>query len=530
MKEQLTRLIDNGKSYWNRFTPKRKKVILLSGGGILLGAILITVFLNMGRLRYRTLFSGMTQQETAQVSAAINDLDYDVDVRFDSNGNITVPAEQYDKVMLDLGGQDFPKTTLSYDIFLNNSLTATDFEKKQSLIFQLESDIQYTLTHGIDGVKNASVKLNLPQESSYAWEEKDASAASAGIIITMKSGYTLSGERVAAIKNVVAASLPGGMMPENVKVVDGATGIEVQAKAKEMEETFSVQRLEFEKQIAREMEERVRRILIPSYGTDNVAVVASVELDYDKMLTQETQKIAKDDGSGYVTHENENYTVNGGVPAGEIVGEENNTDTVPTYAANSPGDENGMTQYDKTRDYDYGEIKRQIEKGQAILKNAYVAVTVNTEAMNPERKEEIVSLVSKASGITNQDSIAVGLMDPLARQTAGHLDPGGTGKWYESIPLYAWIILTVTLAGLLFFIFFVLNRAKKKALETEQESEELINSLQAEVEERKRQLAEAAQQEINPGDGAIVQEVRTFAKNNPEITANLIRMWLKEDQ
>ena len=79
-------------------------------------------------------------------------------------------------------------------------------------------------------------------------------------------------------------------------------------------------------------------------------------------------------------------------------------------------------------------------------------------------------------------------------------------------------------------LVLVRKRQKKRLAEAEAESEMLINSLQAEIEERKRQIADAANADNDPSDNAIVQEIRNFAKENPEITASLIRSWLKEDQ
>ena len=53
---------------------------------------------------------------------------------------------------------------------------------------------------------------------------------------------------------------------------------------------------------------------------------------------------------------------------------------------------------------------------------------------------------------------------------------------------------------------------------------------QDEVDQYKRQLEEAARAKVDTKDVAVTDEVRNFAKQNPEITANLLRSWLKEDE
>ena len=45
----------------------------------------------------------------------------------------------------------------------------------------------------------------------------------------------------------------------------------------------------------------------------------------------------------------------------------------------------------------------------------------------------------------------------------------------------------------------------------------------------RRQLEATAKAGAQSKDTVIVDEVRGFAKDNPEITASLIRSWLKED-
>ena len=133
------------------------------------------------------------------------------------------------------------------------------------------------------------------------------------------------------IKNLVASSVPR-LQPENVKVMDAETSQELAGSTgeKTASETAS-NNLEFEKQVQSQLEENVRRVLAPRYGTDGVVAVAKVVIDYDKMMTEEMTLQEKDGGGGYTTSFSEQYTLDGQVAAGGIVGEENNTD-IPQQA------------------------------------------------------------------------------------------------------------------------------------------------------------------------------------------------------
>lgn len=55
-------------------------------------------------------------------------------------------------------------------------------------------------------------------------------------------------------------------------------------------------------------------------------------------------------------------------------------------------------------------------------------------------------------------------------------------------------------------------------------------ALQREIEEHKRQLQSEAMASSDEKENAITQEVRDFVKENPEITAALIRSMLREEK
>ena len=54
--------------------------------------------------------------------------------------------------------------------------------------------------------------------------------------------------------------------------------------------------------------------------------------------------------------------------------------------------------------------------------------------------------------------------------------------------------------------------------------------IEREIEEHKRQLQNEALASANSKENAITEEIRNFAKENPEITAALLRSMLREDQ
>ena len=84
-------------------------------------------------------------------------------------------------------------------------------------------------------------------------------------------------------------------------------------------------------------------------------------------------------------------------------------------------------------------------------------------------------------------------------------------------------------------VFLILSRRKAKAKknkalsEEEQLEQELERRAQEEAEAQRRKLRDAALATVSRETKA-VDEVKEFAVENPEITASLIRAWLKEGE
>ena len=81
-------------------------------------------------------------------------------------------------------------------------------------------------------------------------------------------------------------------------------------------------------------------------------------------------------------------------------------------------------------------------------------------------------------------------------------------------------------------ILLTLQAKKKKKLAEEAAAAETAtqDDINREIEEHKRMLQNEALANSNQVESAITQEIRDFAKENPEITASLLRSLLKEEQ
>lgn len=518
--------------------PKQKRVLYGSiAAAVLVLAVILALSLNGSDGPYAVLYPEITATEAGTVYQTL--LEMGATPKINKQGQVMVPENELDIWILQLAAKGYPQSAPPYDIFSSHTgLTATETETKQWLVYQLQDRIQTTLKR-IGGVENAIVTITIPDSSQYVWEQatKD-SKATAGVLLTLSSGVNLSGTQVSSIKNLVASNVPK-MVADDVTVVNAQTGLELNVTTTE-EGMNNAQSMALEAQVQQKIEENIVRLLAPRYGLDGVVAVAKVTLDYDKMMTEKMELVEKpgENGGGYLNNDKGSYGINGNVPAGGIVGEQDNTEP-PQYAYNNPDGENGMTQYWWDRDYDYGYIKTQIEQNNAKLKRATVSVMVNETSLSPTVQQELISLVSGSTDIA-PELIYVSTFSAPENPNVVDPTPNPLPVWLSQ----PWYVYAIAGGVLLVLILVVLILVKAKAKKKKQaelaakallgiptEEDDLMEQMQmAEIAKHKKELEDAARNGLDPKDEAVVEEVRNFAKGNPEVTANLLRSWLKEGE
>ncbi|MEG0852474.1 MAG: flagellar basal-body MS-ring/collar protein FliF [Angelakisella sp.] len=528
MEDQIKKSFGSIKEYWDKQSPKRKKVITFSGVGIFLFALIVVAMLNGSDARFVTLYSSMDRQEATAVYTILQDME--IPAEMDDKGNVMVPKKNADTVRLDLAAQGYPKSTLSYDVFnSSNGLTTTEFEKKVILSQQLETRLQDTLTR-IEGVNKAVVTLDLAQGSNYVWEQ-ETTKSSAGVLLTLNPGKTLEPKQVSAIKNLVASSAPK-MSPEDVKVVDAATSIELRSTEEQAGGLGGeLERLGFEAEIEKRMEEKVTKQLSLRYTPDKMRVSATVVINYDKMISESMQYKPEQGNTGVIDSLDETYAKDATNYAQGIAGEEQNTDIPIVVDQNNDGTPE-VVDHTRSIDYAISYIKQQVERGQAELTSATMAIMVMDPELDQRQKDAIIEQASKAA------NIPVGNISVENASFEGNTIPTNTvpvGGIDFTDPV-TWAVIGLAILSLAILVFLVLSilrkgKTKKLVAQSNEEVDNLIQeqlNIQKEVEDKKRLLKETAEAKNNQ-ENAIANEVRDFAKQNPEITASLIRSWLKEE-
>ena len=385
--------------------------------------------------------------------------------------------------------------------------------KKQYLVIDLQSRLEETLRQ-IEGVRSAIVTLNIPNESNYVWQTNQ-NQGSASVLLDLNASNTLDVKMINGIKNLVASSVPQ-MDSSRVTVIDSSSGAELAGQSGDGSIDANFLQIEFEKEIESRMQEKILNLLVMPYGYENIRVSVSVVIDYDKMLSEEMEYIPNTDGRGVIQSLEEWYA-NGstkGSTAGGTAGQSSNTD-IPSYQSGD-GTKDGESSY--SAEYLVSYIKRQIEKNNAELKSATVSVVINNQALSTGDISDWVKTIAKAVNIAETDVIVHNVSSEKSDLIVIDKDQVDPLLFYAIIAGSALIVLII----LIFIILTIRKGRKKKKAESE-----IDLKLQQEIKERSKPIGQS--RETDPSI-ATLENIQNFTHENPEITANLIREMLKEDE
>jgi len=532
MKEKLIAFWNKIKTKWSSISKKLKIIIVSSLALVIVAAIVLTVVLNKSD-GYIVLFPNMDSSESAEVYNILKA--QGVAVRINKDGEIEVPQGQWDQLVYELAEKGYPQSTPSYGTFFDNlGMTMTDFEKRQTLRFELQDRLQTTIKR-LNGVKGVVVTISMPEGNNYVWKE-DKEKATASVALTLDNSVKFTEENVSAIKNLVAYSAQK-MQPSDVKVIDANTGLELfgvdELGSKKNSTADEDKRLYYQNVVQAQIEQNAKKILTPIYGDDRVTAVASVTLDYDKITQEIKELITNEDGLGVKQKEDVEYDVHGRVVNDQgIVGEEDNTD-IPSYVNENETEltNEDATHYARSTEWAIGYILTQKEIAQGVIKDATVAVVVdNTNVvLTDTERDALVQLVKNATNI-EADKISV-----YSKYVEKDLPVDVPGTPGDALKVFIAKILPLAIGLILLIIIIIIviaiiisRRMKKKLRKAELEKEAAVKSLQEELNEQKRSLIEEAKKHNSQKD-MTANEVREFVSENPEITAALIRSMIKEE-
>jgi flagellar M-ring protein FliF len=381
-------------------------VVALVGGG--LGVIMLKGDSGGKAL----LFSGLDLEEAADIAGKLDT----ANIRYDLEGGgsaIFVDRAKVDAARMMLSEQGLPtRGSVGWEIFdKTEALGATSFVQNINKTRALEGELSRTIS-SLDMVKAARVHLSLPDRPLF---QKDNQAPTASVVLAL-TGNSMTPEKVRAIRNLVATSVPG-LQINHITVVDDQ-GHTLAAGAESDDTGVGGSTNADERKVSMEDSFRKKVLDIVENITGPGAARVTVALDVD--FNRVTQSAETYDPDGRVLRSsstNESTVASQEANPGDETTVANNVPTgAPAAGAPpQPKSQNNEKRSEETLNYEISKTMRTeiIEGGR--IQHMSVAVVVDDQRVNgadgqpatytprtPEELARIATLVKSAVGFNEQ--------------------------------------------------------------------------------------------------------------------------------
>lgn len=542
MKDKVAIYLDRTKSFVGSMSSKTKKMIVILTVLILVVSIGAATILNMKG--YNVLFTGLNDQEASEIIGKLQEKG--VSYKYQDGGTILVDSKQEEQVKAELVYEGYPKSGFTYDIFKNNiDLMTTDFEKNNYKLFELQDRIGATIRL-FDGVKDAKVTIALGEDRRYVLDTNQKTQASASVVVIMTAGGSPTPEQVKGIQRLVSKSIPQ-LDISNVAVLDG-DGNDV-SQGGSMQSELNKLRADFEDQIERSVQSKVINVLAPFYGAENIRVSVKATVDMNKKIREtinysipeaQVPKTTTNEAGEVVTTE-ENVNIKG-IPSkesinqeitrdknasGGVAGTESNAD-IPIYGALPVNGDEAHIINQNDIDYLVNQIKEQTQVDSGIVEDMMISVSLNANGNPGIAKEDVLNLVGNAAGIAKANQ-----GDKITVVSGSFYDPA-TGE--PQLPAEAsimdqykiWIIGGVAAFIIAVIITIIISMILRKKKKKKRESVQVPSPRIQVVREPADAIVEPEIISIkNEKSMELRNSIRDFAADNPEISAQLLRSWLR---
>lgn len=382
-------------NYWDSLDKRRRRYLLLMVGLIILAIVLVSVMLN--RKEYVVLYSGLTEQEAAEVYTKLKEMN--VQPKMEGRTTILVPKKDEAELRMQMTMEGYPKSGFNYDLYLeSSSFGQTDDEMQKRWIIQLQERLGQSI-RVLEGVEDAVVTIAMPRSDSFVLREKET-PVSASVIVLPKKGYEITSEQAKSIEQLIATSVPG-LKKENISIIDHKMNILNEEQVTESQ--LVSKQLQMKEQLEDRIKKEVKDLLEPVFGYGKVKTSVSVRLNFDKKVTESvTFEPVLDDSGIIVSQEILRERVNN-ITTGGVAGETDNTTQYPE----SLRDQDSSSQKDhRMINYEVNEIKEKIEEEQGSIEQLSIAVVIDNEELDQQTIEGVRELVATAMG-TELDRVAV---------------------------------------------------------------------------------------------------------------------------
>ncbi|MCQ1948267.1 flagellar M-ring protein FliF [Arthrobacter sp. zg-Y1116] len=375
-----------------QFTLAQKTIAIIGIAVVALGIALLASWLT--KPAYTPLFSGLEATDANSIVEQLktDGVPYEV---ANGGGTIMVPEEFVYDQRLKAAGAGLPsESSGGYSLLDEMGVTSSEFQQSVTYKRALEGEIAKTVG-AIDGVKNASVQLAIPEDTVFVSKKADPTAS---VFVETQNGTTLSSDQVSAIVHLTSASVDG-MQSTDVAVID-ATGTVLSAVGTGTVGSADKQATDYEERVTASVQTMLDRVV----GPGNATVAVAADMNYESANRVEESFTAPQDTPALnEATSTEEYTGGANGSAAGILGPDNiavpnggNDDGA--FRSETSTKNNAVNKVTETRDIPAGSLNRQT-----------ISVALNTNAAAGLNVADLEALVATAAGINAErgDEITV---------------------------------------------------------------------------------------------------------------------------
>ena len=514
-------------------------------------AIAIFVVLFVQEPDYRPL----AKMDTEELIETLDYLDANL-IDYKLEGNIIqVRVDEYQKIKLGMSREGLAQAEQAgADIIMQDmGFGVSQRVEIERLKHAREKQIAATI-EDIASIKKARVLLALPKENVFARREKKASAT---VVLTANRGAVISGEEVDAVVDIVASAVQG-MEPERVTVTD-SNGRLLNSGSQDSLSARARKEYEIERQRETEYQEKIDSILIPVIGIGNYTAQVDVTMDFTAV--EQTQRRYNPDlpavRSEMVIEENSVGSIAAGIP-GAVSNQPPLDANIPEQAGGNGqvAPVPGRTTKESTRNYELDTTISHTKQQTGVIRRLSVSVavdylqttgedgTVTSEARTPEELLSIRRLLQGGIGfdVTRGDSLEVVSM-PFSRIDTGAEEELPIWEQPFFMPLVKWVMGGLVVIALIFAVIKpmlsrLINPDDGQAGDDFDADEGLdlgddtINMLSSEFDEGQVGFAPDGSLMLPDlhKDEDVLKAVRALVANEPELSAQVVKGWLMQDE
>lgn len=530
MKEKIMKYKETIMSFWSKRSKKQKGIFI--GSIIIVIALIVAVSFFTTRKSYVPLYNDLSLEEVGQIK---NELDArGIPYELENGGTtITVPEEKVDSLLVDLAGQGIPNSgNIDYSFFSENaSWGVTENEFNMMKLDATQTELA-NLIKGIDGIDNAKVMINMPEDPVFVSES--AQPASASIVINTKPGFKFQGNQINALYHLVSKAVPN-LDPDDIVIMnqyfeyfdrDGNTGSPTEGYA--YQQTVK-------KDIERDIQKRVQQMLGTMVGMENVIVSVTADIDFtqENRVEEIVDPIDSENMEGLpLSVEKIHETYSGNPPVGGTAG--TGDEDIPGYEAANTEDNGDYELVKETINNEFNRIHKEIVESPYKIRDLGIQVAV--DSVKEKNGQDIQYLSQQEQNVVNEgiSSILGSIIRTSVDKNYGEVvpedkisivfqefsdnnlmsQPNGSG-----IPTWMYIAGGALLLIIIIMLILLIRRKRSEVDEWEEESDieptVEVPDIEADSPETESSIRR--------------KQLEKMAKEKPEEFAKLLRSWIGED-